>query len=63
VPNACGACLKQAPHFDATQRHVPQYEFPLDRMVQSLKYARRLAGADFLSANLARLGGSAGYAT
>lgn len=43
----CGACLKQAPRFDAT--HAPfRYEFPLDRLIQSLKYAHRLASADFL---------------
>ena len=50
----CGACLKQAPHFDATQA-VFRYEFPLDRLIQSLKYAHRLAGADFLGRALAAL--------
>jgi len=50
----CGACLKQAPHFDATQA-VFRYEFPLDRLIQSLKYAHRLAGADFLGLALAQL--------
>jgi len=49
----CGACLKQAPHFDATQA-VFRYEFPVDRLVQSLKYAHRLAGADFLGRALAQ---------
>lgn len=52
--NRCGACLKQAPHFDATQA-VFRYEFPLDRLIQSLKYAHRLAGADFLGRALAAL--------
>lgn len=52
--NICGACLKQAPHFDATQA-VFRYEFPLDRLIQSLKYAHRLAGADFLGQALAKL--------
>lgn len=52
--NACGGCLKQAPHFDATQA-VFRYEFPLDRMIQSLKYAHRLASADFLGQALAKL--------
>ena len=52
--NTCGACLKQAPHFDATQA-VFRYEFPLDRLIQSLKYAHRLAGADFLGRELAQL--------
>ncbi len=49
----CGACLKQAPHFDATQA-VFRYEFPVDRLIQSLKYAHRLAGADFLGSELAQ---------
>lgn len=52
--NICGACLKQAPHFDATQA-VFRYEFPLDRLIQSLKYAHRLASADFLGQALAQL--------
>ena len=43
----CGACLKRKPHFDAT-RAVFRYEFPVDRLIQSLKYAHRLASADFL---------------
>lgn len=50
----CGACLKQAPHFDAT-RAVFRYEFPLDRLIQSLKYAHRLASADFLGQALIQL--------
>ncbi|MDO8314671.1 MAG: ComF family protein [Rugosibacter sp.] len=50
----CGACLKQAPYFDATNA-IWQYDFPIDRMIQSLKYSRRLASADFFSAKLARL--------
>lgn len=50
----CGACLKQAPHFDATQA-IFRYEFPVDRLIQSLKYAHRLASADFLGRALARL--------
>ena len=52
--NICGACLKHVPHFDATQA-VFRYEFPLDRLIQSLKYAHRLASADFLGRELARL--------
>jgi ComF family protein len=43
----CGACLKKPPNFDATQA-VFRYQFPIDRLVQSLKYAHRLASADFL---------------
>jgi ComF family protein len=52
--NICGACLKQAPHFDATQA-VFCYEFPVDSLIQSLKYAHRLAGADFLGQALAQI--------
>lgn len=50
----CGACLKQAPHFDVTQAAF-RYAFPLDRLVQSLKYAHRLAVADFFGRELAQL--------
>ncbi len=50
----CGACLRHPPHFDAT-RAVFRYEFPLDRLVQALKYAHRLASADFLGCELASL--------
>ena len=50
----CGACLKRAPNFDATQA-VFRYEFPVDRLIQSLKYAHRLACADFLGRALAGL--------
>lgn len=50
----CGACLKQTPHFDATQA-VFRYQFPADRLIQSLKYVHRLASADFLGRALAAL--------
>jgi len=50
----CGACLKRAPHFDATQA-VFRYEFPVDRLIQSLKYAHRLASADFFGKALAQI--------
>jgi len=48
----CGACLKHPPHFDATSA-VFRYEFPVDRLVQALKYAHRLAVTDFLGRMLA----------
>ncbi len=51
--NVCGACLKRAPHFDAAQA-VFGYEFPVDRLIQSLKYAHRLASADFFGKALAQ---------
>jgi ComF family protein len=49
----CGACLTRAPHFDATQA-VFRYEFPIDSLIQALKYAHRLASADFLGRVLAQ---------
>ncbi len=51
--HVCGACLKKPPHFDATQA-ILRYEFPVDRLIQSLKYAHRLASADFLGGLLAQ---------
>ena len=50
----CGACMKHVPYFDATTA-IWQYDFPIDRMIQSLKYSRRLASADFFGAELAML--------
>ena len=50
----CGACLKKAPHFDSTHA-VFRYEFPLDRLIQSLKYAHRLACAGFLGRMLTQV--------
>jgi ComF family protein len=53
---ACGDCLKTPPAFDATFAAL-RYAFPVDRLVQSLKFGghhafRRLASADFLAASL-----------
>ena len=45
----CGECLKQVPHFDRTFCALV-YSFPVDRLVQSLKYNHRLAVADFFAA-------------
>lgn len=50
----CGECLKRPPHFDASLA-VFVYAFPLDKLVQQLKYAHRLAIADFLAGELSRL--------
>jgi ComF family protein len=38
----CGTCLKSPPAFDATIA-VWRYAFPLDKLVQALKYQHRLA--------------------
>lgn len=49
----CGACLKQAPYFDAT--HAPlRYAFPVDRLVQVLKYQHRLVVAGFFAEQMLR---------
>lgn len=48
----CGACLR-APHaFDATVAAF-QYQFPLDRLVQSFKFNANLALVDFFAEALA----------
>lgn len=44
----CGECLTRTPHFDATFAALI-YEFPVDRLIQALKYSHRLAVADFLA--------------
>jgi ComF family protein len=46
----CGACLKQPPHFDATQAHY-RYAYPLDRLLQHYKYGRHLIVASLFPAN------------
>jgi ComF family protein len=51
----CGACLREPPHFDAT-RAAFAYDFPLDRIVQALKYQGRLAVVPFLGDALAACG-------
>jgi ComF family protein len=47
--NTCGACLKSAPAYDATVA-VWRYSFPVDRLVQALKFEHRLALAGFFAA-------------
>ncbi|MDP2810855.1 MAG: ComF family protein [Rhodocyclaceae bacterium] len=44
----CGQCLSLPPHFDATFA-VFRYAFPVDKLVQALKYGHRLAIADFFA--------------
>lgn len=44
----CGQCLRAPPAFDAT-RAAFAYRFPVDRMVQALKYRGRLALAGFFA--------------
>jgi ComF family protein len=45
----CGACMANPPHFDATFAAF-RYHFPADKLIQALKYQRRVATADFFSA-------------
>lgn len=47
----CGACQARPPHFDATIAAF-RYGFPLDRLVQALKYRHQLALASWLAAAL-----------
>lgn len=44
----CGACLGTPPHFDATIAAF-RYGFPVDKLIQALKYQSRVATADFLA--------------
>ncbi|MDR2000004.1 MAG: ComF family protein [Zoogloeaceae bacterium] len=44
----CGACLSRPWHFDATIAAF-QYHFPVDRLVQTLKYSHRIATAEFFA--------------
>ncbi len=48
----CGACLKEAPHFDRTVA-VWRYDFPVDRIVHALKYQHRLPVATWVGRTLA----------
>jgi ComF family protein len=50
----CGRCLSQPPYYDAT-RAVFVYEFPVDKLIQSFKYAHRLALGTYFGQQLAAL--------
>jgi ComF family protein len=49
----CGACLRRPPPFAATVAALA-YAFPVDRLLQELKYGGRLALADWAAGTLAR---------
>ena len=49
----CGTCLKETPAFKRT-RAVFSYAFPIDRLIQKLKYQEHLALAPLLGELLAR---------
>lgn len=44
----CGECLRRPPAFDATLAPL-RYTYPVDHLVQQLKFGHRLAGADFFA--------------
>ena len=48
----CGRCQRHPPHFDRLIAAFP-YAFPVDRMIQQLKYGHRLALADWFGKHLA----------
>jgi ComF family protein len=48
----CGACLKRPPAFDRTEA-VFRYQFPVDVLVQRLKYGGQTVLADWLAGTLA----------
>lgn len=50
----CGHCLKKPPHFDAA-RAAFAYDFPLDKLIQSFKYAHRLALGAYFGRQLSML--------
>ncbi len=49
----CGRCLKRMPHFDRTLA-VFAYAFPLDKLVQALKFGERLMLVNGLADSLAQ---------
>ncbi len=51
--NICGHCLKQAPAFNHTQA-IFSYAFPIDRLIQRLKYREHLALAPLLGSVMAQ---------
>ena len=51
--NICGRCLKLPPQFDHTVAAF-SYKFPLDKLIQALKYRERLILVNFLAEALTR---------
>lgn len=48
----CGACLKDAPSFDRTSA-LFTYDFPVDRLIQALKYGHQIALARWFGQRMA----------
>jgi ComF family protein len=49
--DVCGACLAEPPHFDATIA-LYRYDFPVDKLIQALKYGHRLPPVDAFVATM-----------
>lgn len=49
----CGACLHQPPHFDSVTA-LFSYDFPVDRMIQAMKYGHQLLLAAWFGDNLGK---------
>ena len=47
----CGACLHKAPHFDKVIAGF-RYDFPVDRIIHSLKYGHQLSVAEWFGERL-----------
>ena len=54
IGEICGRCLAKSPHYDATVAAY-NYDFPLDKLVQSFKYGHRLALGTYFGRQLASL--------
>jgi ComF family protein len=55
----CGRCLSHPPYYDATLA-VFRYDFPVDKLIQSFKYAHRLALGHYFGQQLAAQAASCG---
>lgn len=53
----CGRCQRHPPHFDALVAALP-YAFPIDRMLQQLKYGHQLSLADWFGERLVAVAGN-----
>jgi len=50
----CGRCLKKPPYFDGAHA-LYRYDFPLDKLIQTFKYAHRLALGAYFGRQLSAL--------
>lgn len=49
----CGHCLREPPHFDSTSAAFA-YAFPLDKLVQAMKFDQRIELVNYLADELAK---------